>query len=684
MVRRIFFNTAIILGLNELVSGSTTKIGAVNTSPSFVGFELLSIASPTLSYELSNVPSASNDLPQPPTASTDKFNNASVLLPRNPADFMHYNAHTPRYEMRKIPSGLQRFYEDIKGEIAGLNEGQVDESVREVRSDTLLTLFGHIVNDRVEQFHNFEPEFQRIFGTSYGRFSSAGRSVLGWLVAFGSSEILRSLDLQKFNIESSNLDVSIKYFVEIHLFSHIAYVLMAAPFLIKTPLQNGQNFLHYVKNRPNGTPIENLASLFVELPTVSLALIVALIPNTADANPLTGLLSDIHKITSSIKTSINFIKTGVIHEKAVKNIKSALQLFLSRCINNFLEIQQGDRFTVASLFIEAENSDALKRLLDAQPDMLETLGNGKSILQICIDESSIACAGVVARLRPELITQSNNGLHSPLVQAIMCDNAKIFDLFLPLLSSNDPVDFFGSEVRMRPTTIVMILGKVGILKQIVSHFTENNIPFDLRVDLENAMDYLEKEFVKSKGARLRENTLIDHSLWIYLIEEAEIINDHPANSYDPLRRSLLDLAVIDRNPKVAKLLIEKFGTHIVNQTCNDGPFQGNCLRFYKHDLNMLKVLVNNGIDINTPLVITTVYEEDEESERLEIIKTTPVLVKILMFQNYDDDAAALEYIKSLNFSRDALEYAFEFSRQGQLGIPARVAIELLEQQQINE
>jgi hypothetical protein len=656
MVKRIFFHTTIILlGLNQLVSGSTNNLALEYTSSPTISF-IFSNTGP--GYKLSNVPSASYDLPQPPAASTDLFSSVTILRKRNPSDFKNHNTKKSHHEMKKIPSGLHRFYDDIKGEIDWVNAGQAGENAQN-RSDALLTLFEHIVNDRVEQFHNFESEFQRIFGTSYEGFSSASRSVLGWLVAFGSSEILRSLELQKFNIDYSNLVVSIKYLVDRHSLPHISDVLRVSPLLLTGSLANCRKFFYHVKNKPIGTPIDNLATLFVNLPAVNLNMVAALIPISADGfspNTLTELLSDIHKITTSIKTSYNYFKPQDVREKAVKNIKSALQHFLGRCIADFRIIKRGDRFTVASLFIEGENSNALERLLISQPDMLQTLGNGKSILQICIDESSIACAGVVARLRPELITQSNNGLNSPLVQSMMCENTKYFDLFLPLLTSNDLVDFFESQCGMRPTAIAMILGNIKLLKQIVEHFTEYCIPFDLRVDIGVVMDYLEEEWIKAKGKRVRENTLIDHSIWVYLIQEAQIENDHPtySYSYDPLITTLLDLAVIDNNAEAARLLIERFGARIVNQKCTQGLLQGNCLRFYKHDLNMLKLLVKNGIDLNTPLLITTAVEGDKNVNTM----LTPVLIVLLMFP----DDAVVEYVNTLKFTEEAYKHAHEFAR----------------------
>lgn len=676
MVRRSFFSTIIlILGINQLVSGSTNETNDTENTPSTILLNAAHLA--TSGYELINVPSASSDLPQPPSASTDFFNYATVLKERNPKALKNYNASTPRTEMKKIPSGLHRVYEEIKGEMAWFNKEKTDETSQKARNDALITLFGHIVNDRVGQFFSFESEFQRIFGTDYGNFSSMGRSVLGWLVAFGSVEILRSLPLQQYKIDRSNLDVSIKYLVNKHLFSHIAKVVASAPFLIKATLPNGRTFLDYIMNKPNGIPIENLANFFVELPSVNLSLIAALIqilPNGSGPQAMSELLAKVKELTVCIRTLRSYEHLPHIREKAINNIKFALQLFLDRCITDFKQIQLGDRFTVALLFIDAANVNALNRLLQAHEDMLHTLANGKSLLQHAINSSSFQCASLIVSFKPESVTQVYNRLQSPFVQSVTYNNSSYFDLFLPYLTSNDPIPFVGSQLGLRPTVIAMIHGNIPFLRQLVQIFKIKNCHFDLRADFEVAFDYLEAEYkAAAECSRIRDQTLISHSLWLYLIEEAQIENEHPAHINHPLRRSLLDLAVLDRNPEIARHLIQTFGFKIVNERCTEGTLQGNCLRFINNDLIMLRVLVANGVDLNTPMIITTVYDGDDEFETKIVTKETPVLARLLM--TYDQDI--VDYVRTLNFSPEALEFALKFAREGFLGACARVAIDLL-------
>ena len=242
------------------------------------------------------------------------------------------------------------------------------------------------------------------------------------------------------------------------------------------------------------------------------------------------------------------------------------------------------------------------------------------------------------------------------------------------MTSNEPIAYLGIPSGLSPTVIVMMHGNVPFLKQMIKHFTSFGISFNLRADLELAMDQLQKKYDQDYGTNKRQLTLIDHSLWLFLIQEANIEYEHPDSLENSLKRSLLDLAVIDRNLAAAKLIIKKFGTEILNHRCTEGPLQGNCLRFIEGDLNMLKLLVANGVDINTPMNITTVYEGSDESESLKFVKETPVLARLL---SMDYDGPMIEYVKTLNFSQKVVETALDFARKMHFVICAQVATDIL-------
>ena len=639
MVRRGLFNIFVLLSFYQPALGSGTTVTASATAAP-------SNAAPVLI----NVASAAVDLPKPPSTTTDAFNYPKVLIARNPTALKFRNPGLPRVDIEVIPPGLRLFYEDIKGELAWFND---------LQKAVLLKLFEHIINERVEEFYNFKPTFLQVFGTSYETFSFSGRSFLGWLVAFGSAEILRTLKLKDYKIDSEDLDSSIQYLVKNSTYGHLAYVATCAPFLFKAKLPEGRNFLFHVMRSPFNTQILNLAFFFLELKRIDPNIIAALIPNLphgSSPSAITELLVLIDEIVTNIKNPNVVNRPQFFKDRAIKNLKFAVQEFISRCVADFKIFQQGDRFTVALLFIEAGNVVALEKLLIAQPEMHQTVANEKSLLQHCIDLGSLPCSALVARLNPVNVFAVCNGIHSPFFQSILYNSSVYFETFLPFLKKNELLPFSTEPFKMSPISMAIVAGNVQFLKQIVNHFISKNIAFDFYTDLQIAACHLENNFVQENGSlKFRNMTLIAHEIWLYLLNETGIKNECPENNSDVMKRSLLDYAINDRNPEAARLIIAKFGSEIVNKRCGTGPIQGNSLRFYKEDINMLKLLIQNGLDINVPV---TIIKSVETGERIENVPSLSHLLKVF-------DEVTWAYIKTLNFTektlRDSLTYAIDNS-----------------------
>ena len=519
--------------------------------------------------------------------------------------------------MEVIPAGLKPFWHVIKAELEWFDARE--------EKDVLLDLLKHIVTDNPKKFHALEPKFEQILHVDYKTFSSKGRSVLGWLIAFGAADILSSTDFSTYQINEIIIEQSFQYLAVSHNHAHIARMISLFPFLVRPD----KNIFVYVSAKSNLSRAANLASIFANLKTPGSVHIRALMPLLNRGSEIHDLVILSVQIIQEIR-SLNPINHPVNRDLAVKNYKLALQTFFSHSIQDYRHVGRVDRFSIAKLFIQHDNAVALNKLLLSAfqgSEIFSLTGNGKSLLRWSIDENATECFKAIARLNPMILCVPENGLQAPIFQAIFYGSERCLRASLECLPNNPKITVYGADIRFSAAGLAILYGKVDLLDIIVKHFDGIN----LRDELEIVMNYMESEYSKEvRAGSIRREALIPHQIWMYLLNSPGICTDVINN------RSLLDLAVIDRNPEAVRIIVSKLGFD-VNTNVRNGPLMGTCLRFVKGDIPTLKILYEMGLDVNVPVLRLLPNMQYEE---------IPSLAYLMSFV----DDAFQEFLATIQFS----------------------------------
>ena len=618
----------------------------------------------------------SANLPIPPVPFAAQRQPSHIFLePRTYGTRGNYNVprtgtaemkQAARVEMEVIPPGMKRVWTSVKSELSWFHN--------QTEHDTILKLFKVIIDDDYSKFVEFESEFESVFGCKYVGFSKSERSVLGWLIAYGSINILSSMEgLNKYCVSDKMLEISMTHLVKYHPISHISSMINLINFFSWDIMPKDKNLFILVSrkgpvNESPSFPHENIAALFTHMKSVRIAHIayISFIPQT-NGNQLQNLINFLTQINQSI---LNTAATNASPERrqfASRMFKNAMQNFLHKCVANFDDIRYpATIFSLAHLFIEFDNWEGLRKLLNSHGGIALSNANGKTMLQTAIDLCSFNCAVKLAAINNEAIFRVNNGLQCPFVQALMTDHMGYFNEFLDFVTpEQNNIEFFdGAEIKyLNAATLAIIFDRVEMLRAIVKRLTElgaSSSSINLRKSLDTAITIKEENYSRTNQDAPRTANLISNEIWAYLLNE---VPDFDIDGYNG--KLIMDLVVIDRNITAANLLLNKPGFQI-NSTIFTPLSGGNCVRFLRNDIEMLRLLVSRGLDINGTITRQKSFGGVEE---------VPILVQLL-----ETAASSEQYPQILELPTITLQGAIaarEFARSRQYSLITKVLHEFI-------
>lgn len=606
----------------------------------------------TVSVTFLQVPSSARNLPRPPSTSQDIFHPTAFNQARSVQSSRGVNVprshplseqHLVRMEV--IPQGLRPHWIIIKAELEWFDSQE--------QKDTLIELFKCIVNDNPRKFKEFEPQFQKVFESDYKGFSMHGRSVFGWLITFGSLDILTSSSFTEYQINEAVLEQAYDYLVRTHPMEYISRLVALFPFVLKTRPPALKGLLHHVVQSSRLSPESTLAFLFAGLKEINLTHIAALIPLLGASHQVNHLIRLSSGIAFQFRHMQEFYASEEGRSRIVTRFKVALMNFFIFCLPDFNKLLLRDRFSIAHLFIEFDNVEALKKLLTspAHRGMISRYANGKRLIQVCIEKSAFKCAKFIMALDPTIVTSpSLDGNQAPIVQSIITLSFGLFEACLENLTSNKPIEILGISTKFTPIGLAILFGQDTFLDQILKHFERIKVSYDIRFEFDKIYSHLDAVYLSSNGQNIRNSAFIHHSTWLYLLKNTQI-------SVDIIRNySLLDYAVLDRNFEAVKFIVNERGFD-VNTIVATGNIRGNCLRFVRNSIPVFKTLLEIGINVNIPV---TVINSPNLSNGI-YSEQMPMLAYLMSFS----DPAFQQFLSQVQFSLEAVQAAEDYARSKQ-------------------
>ena len=677
MARPISFSTVLFLSFVSRLVLATEQPGYVSST-----FEVVNGTSGLpvqVNPVFANVAPYSANLPTPPVPFAAQRQPSHIFLePRTFATRGNYNTprigtaemkKAARVEMEVIPPGMNRVWTSVKSELSWFHD--------QTEHDTILKLFKIIIDDDHSKFVEFESEFERVFGCKYVGFTKSERSVLGWLIAYGSINILSSMEgLNKYCVSDKMLEISLTHLIKYHPIAHIASMINTINFFSWDIMPKDKNLFVLVSRKGPALesssylpfPHENLAALFIHMKSIRPAHIayISFILKSTD-NQLQNLINFLIQINLSI---LNPVITNASPERrqfASRMFKNAMQNFLHKCVANFDDIRDpAVIYSLARLFIEFDNWEGLRKLLNSHGGIVLGNANGQTLLQTAIDLGAFNCAVKLAAINSENIFRVNNGLQCPFVQALMTNHMGYFNEFLDFVTpEQNNIEFFdGAEIKyLNAATLAIIFDRVEMLRAVVNRLTElgaSSSSINLRKALDTAMAIKVENYNRTNQNAPRTANLISNEIWAYLLNEVSDFNIDEFNG-----KLMMDLVVIDRNITAANLLLNKPGFQI-NSRISTPLSGGNCVRFMRDDIEMLKLLVSRGLDINGTITRQKAYGGLEE---------VPILVQLL-----ESTASSDHYSQVLELPTITLQGAIaarEFARSRQYSLITRVLHEFI-------
>lgn len=491
-------------------------------------------------------------------------------------------------EFEVIPPGMRKVWATLINELGWFKTNPAEY-------DILLSLFHVMLEDDYSKFIAFEAKFVNIFAVGYAAFTKNSRSVLGWLIAFGSVNIISSIEnMSHYIINDDILELSIKHLVYTHPLDHVASMIDLIPFFSLGIMPQGQNLFLIVFTRPGSDNIDNLAALLSKMKVIKVIHLAFISFIARESNNMINLCFQVNQVILTT-TSTNLDQERRIVQS--RKFKDAFQQFLHMCLNDYKKIENiRVVFALAHLFIEFDNLEGLLKLFESHPEIVSALSNGKTLLQTAIDLGSFNCASHMAKIYPRSVFMYVNGTQSPFVQSIISNNLPYFQAFLEELREDKPIAFFdGVDLQsFDAQTLAIVYDRREMLHAIVTRIASLDGKANLRHGLDAAIVLKSKNYRDIHGGHndLRTSNLISNDIWAYLLlEDAEfdygVYND----------RRLIDLAIIDRNVAAARIISEKPGFQI-NESISNSFLIGNCSWLIRNDTEMLKFLVGKGLDVD--------------------------------------------------------------------------------------
>ena len=594
MVRPLIFTSAVFLScLASFAFASRTSEASI--------FEVVSENSRKMlkASQSSETASYSTRLPQPAVPGLgENFSRNEAVGPRkaiNPEKY--YKPRVGRLSKAQphidnIPPIMKRNWDNIRFELDWFPDQNEHQTVK--------NLIEIILEDNYSKYVAFEPEFEAVFLSGYPQFYKNSRSVLGWLITFGSVNILSSLDnLKSYSINKDMLKISFKNLITHHPLHHLASMINLIPFMSMSTLtgEEEQNIFVLISQRIGFEPYEAISiilSKMKEIKLVHLALISNITSTKCD-DDIQNMIKFCLNINLFILNSPRMKLTAERRAMESHKFKDAVQNFLSICVDDFVSLSDLPTiFSLARLFIEFNNCKGLLKLLTSHPEIASNIANYKSLLQTAIDFDSVECVIQIAGINPAFIFEIINGEQCPFVQALMSNDKRYFQAFLDLMEGNQAIQFHdGIGVKsLNAQTLAIILDRHDLLHEIVQRLVHIGVEPDLREALEAALNIKIEYFDKTNRKADRISNLISNSIWDYLLNDAPNFNLGIHNG-----NLLMDWVIIDRNLHAAEILVKRPDFDI-NEVVTGTKLNGNCARVIGDDPQMLKFLVDNGLNIN--------------------------------------------------------------------------------------
>lgn len=618
----IFFSTIRILSVLGSVacSGSSALPTASDAFPADIGTGQPAMQAPVFK----DIRPYSRRLPFPPVpfGPEEPFTGELVLNRRNHDQIVGFNkprafplTNISHSGFEAVPPGMRTAWVVIRNELEWFGAVPAER-------DILLELFQIIFEDDYSKFCAFELKFADIFRVYYRNFSKNGRSVIGWLIAFGSANILSSIeDLNLYKVNEVMVEVSLRHLVNAHPLHHVALMIDLNPFLSTGIVSQDKNLFKIVSQRSGSTPFENIAVLLSKMRNIKMVHLVFIsFITSVGQNDTQNLINFCFQVNQSIlynpSSNINQEDRSIQSQK----FKNALQQFLDVCVIDFKDIVDDPTiFQLAHLFMEFRNLKGLVKVIDSQPRIISALSNGKTLLQTAIDLNCFDCAVHLARSFPASIFKAVNATQSPFLQSIIVNNMQYFQVFvqyiekdtiIPLLVDSKPIYFY-------PQSMAIIFDRPEMLRNIVAKVIELGGIVGLRDALDVAINFKIEDYRKTARVGSETPILISPEIWNFLLTE-----DVGFNFGIHRGRRLIDLAILDKNVEVARRITERQGFQINEVVESEDNTTGNCSWLIKNDIEMLKLLLSKGLNINDFISRPNFFVKTT-------IETVPILIYLL-------------------------------------------------------